>query len=167
MNELHSELENARNLSDVFELVKEAVRKTTGRSRAGLMLGLSEMGAGEAGFVGAYYPVDSNIIVVNRTILDRLAENNPKLYNPYAFNILLHEYLHSLGILDEELTRQKTYEITKKMLGEEHPATEIALDLGRIIPDVVYPEAGWQPEGGFAPVTIVKDFARSDTRYIS
>jgi predicted Zn-dependent protease with MMP-like domain len=166
MTELHSELENARNLSDVFELVKEAVRKTTGRSRAGLMLGLSEMGAGERGFVGAYYPVDSNIIVVNRTILERLAENNPKLYNPYAFNILLHEYLHSLGLLDEQLTRQKTYEITKKMLGEEHPATEIALDLGRIIPDVVYPEAGWQPDG-FAPVELVKDFARSDTRYIS
>jgi hypothetical protein len=166
MNELHAELEQAKDLSDIFELVKEAVRKTTGRSRAGLMLGLSDMGATSGGFVGAYYPVDSNIIVVNRTILERLAENNPSLYNPYAFHILLHEYIHSLGLLDEDLTRKKTYEITKEMLGEEHLATEIALDLGRIIPDVVYPQAGWQPEA-FAPVTIVKGFARSDTRYIS
>jgi hypothetical protein len=166
MSELRTELENAKNLSDVFELVKEAVRKTTGRSRAGLMLGLSEMGASGGGFVGAYYPVDSNIIVVNRTILDRLRENNPGLYNPYAFHVLLHEYLHSLGLLDEGLTRRKTYEITSATLGEKHPATEIALDLGKVIPDVVYPEAGWQPTE-FAPVELVRDFARSDTRYIS
>jgi hypothetical protein len=166
MNEFNEELENSRSLADIFELVKEAVRKTTGRSRAGLMLGLADLGGDMSGFVGAFYPVDSNIIVVNKTPLKRISETNPELYNPYAFHILLHEYLHSFGVLDEDLVRKKTYEISRKMFGEKHITTELAVDMNKFLPDLVYPEQGWQPQE-IPPIELVRDFAKSDTRYIT
>ena len=103
---------------DTFELVKDAVRRNEGRSRAGLMLGLQELGATQNGFIGAYYQVTSNIIVMNKTPIRRIIETNPKLLEPYSFHVLLHEYIHSLGFLDEEITKEKTYEITKKYFGQ-------------------------------------------------
>ena len=42
-----SELQGAKDLPDIFELVKTAVRRTTGLERGGLMLGMLEgLGAG-------------------------------------------------------------------------------------------------------------------------
>lgn len=166
MNEFNEELENSRSLADIFELVKEAVRKTTGRSRAGLMLGLTDLGGDTRGFIGAFYPVDSNIIVMNKTPLERISETNPELYKPYTFHILLHEYIHSLGILDEDLVRRKTYEISKEMFGEKHLATELAVDMGKFLPDFLYSEHGWQPRE-MPPIELVRDFAKSDTGYIA
>ncbi|MBN2014601.1 MAG: hypothetical protein JW778_05430 [Candidatus Altiarchaeota archaeon] len=166
MEEFLAELESSGSLSDVFELVKEAVRKTTGRSRAGLMLGLSELGVGSHGFIGAFYPLDSNIIVVNRTMLDRIVKKKPELYKPYVFHVLLHEYLHSLGLVDEGLTRRRTYEISRQIFGEKHEVTGLAADMGSFLPELIYPEYGWMPQE-FPPVELVRDFARSDTTYIA
>ena len=66
-----NDLEVEQNLIDIFENVKDAVRKSEGRSRAGLMLGIQELGSTLNGFIGAYYPVASNIIVINKTPLRR------------------------------------------------------------------------------------------------
>ena len=68
-----------QNIIETFEEVKKAVQKNEKRSRAGLMLGLQEIGASLDGFVGAYYPVASNIIIVNRTPLRRILETNKTL----------------------------------------------------------------------------------------
>ena len=113
-------LEETKGLSDIFELVKSGVRKVLGFGRAGLNLALSELGAPQGGFIGAFYPVGSNIIVMNKTPLRRLRETNPNLYKPYAFHILLHEYIHSLGMTDEQMTRKMAYEISRKLFGENH-----------------------------------------------
>lgn len=53
------------NLIESFELVKELVRKSEGCSRAGVMLGLQELGATLNRFIAADCPVYSNIIIVN------------------------------------------------------------------------------------------------------
>lgn len=143
-----------------FEGVKEMVRKTERRSRAGLMLGLQELGASMEGFIGGYYPVESNIIVMNRTPLRRIMETEPHLLAPYATHILLHEYIHSLGLLDEDLTRQKTYEVSEKYFGADHIVTEFARDMKRFYPSLVYPVSGFAPEGS-VPIEIVKGFDRS------
>ena len=60
-----SELSSAKDLADIFELVKVVVRKTTGKERPGLMLGLANLGGGPQGFVGAFFPIATNIIVMN------------------------------------------------------------------------------------------------------
>src|SRR5439155_1243429 len=93
-------LDQAQNLSDLFELVKRAVEAVLGRTRAGLMLALADLGNHPQGFLGAFYPVASNVIVMNKVPLLRIQETNPALYKPYAFYVLLHEYLHSLEFVD-------------------------------------------------------------------
>lgn len=158
-------LAEAESLADIFEVVKHAVRKAHKTGRAGLTLGLAELGGSDAGLVGAFYPFGSNIIVMNKTPLRRIMSSRPKLYKPYSFLILLHEYLHSLGYADEGFVRENAYRISLTLFGEEHLVTQIAEDLGRFLPELIYPSPGWQPTRSLA-IDMVKDFDRSSTEYI-
>jgi len=150
-------------LIESFEEVKDAVQKITRLSRAGLMLGLQELGSSIEGFIGAYFPVSSNIIVVNNTPIRRITETNPELLKPYGFNVLLHEYIHSLGFLNEEFTKQKTYEITKKYYGEKHIATKLSTDIKQFFPNLVYPIQGWLPPDETQTIKLIKGFDWSNT----
>ena len=147
-----------QSLIETFEEVKKAVQKNERRSRAGLMLGLQEIGASLDGFIGAYYPVASNIIIVNKTPLRRILETNKALLKPYAFHVLLHEYIHTLGYLDEETTGQKTYEISKKQFGENHIVTELSTNLRKFFPNLVYPIHGWIPQKETPVIELVQGF---------
>jgi hypothetical protein len=157
-----SQLDSAKDLADIFELVKRAVRKTTGRERSGLMLGLANLGGGPQGFVGAFFPIATNIIVMNSLPLRRIKETDPVLYKPYVFHILLHEYLHALGIIDESATRRKAYEISAATFGKDHPVTQFAADLSRFVPKLVYPIYGWRPQEDYQ-IELVRGFDRSST----
>jgi len=151
-------------LINTFEEVKEAVNKLEKRSRAGLMLGLQELGSSLNGFIGAYFPVSSNIIVINKSPLRRIINTNPKLIKPYGFHLLLHEYIHSLGFLNEQFTRQKTYEISKKYLGERHIATQLSINIEKFFPNLVYPNYGWRPSNNLPPIEIIQGFDKSNTQ---
>ena len=155
--------EITQNLIETFEEVKVAVQKNEGRSRGGLMLGLQEIGASLSGFIGAYYPVASNIIIVNKTPLRRILETNKALLKPYTFHVLLHEYIHSLGYLDEETTEQKTYEISKKQFGEHHIVTELSTNIKKFFPNLVYPIHGWIPLKETPRIELVPGFDFSDS----
>lgn len=157
-----TELETAKDLPDIFEIVKTVVRRTTGKERPGLMLGLANLGGGPQGFVGAFYPIATNIIVMNSLPLKRIKETDPALYKPYVFHILLHEYLHTLGIIDEAATRQRAYEISVRAFGKDHPVTQFAADLSRFVPKLVYPVYGWQPQEGYE-LELVRGFDKSST----
>ena len=158
-----SELSSAKDLADIFELVKVIVRKTIGKERPGLMLGLANLGGGPHGFVGAFFPIATNIIVMNSLPLKRIRETDPALYKPYVFHILLHEYLHTLGVIDEVATKRMAYEISAKTFGKEHPVTQFAVDLSRFVPKLVYPVYGWQPQEDYQ-LELVKGFDRSSTQ---
>jgi len=158
-------LDNAVTLADIFEVVKSAVVKSMGRSRGGLMLGLSDLGNHPQGFFGAFFPVGTNIIVMNKVPLQRIKDTQPELFKPYAFHVLLHEYLHTLGYLDENQVRRMVYEISDELFGQRHPATRIAKDTRRFFPNLVYPDLAWQPEG--LDIELVEDFDRSSASYIS
>lgn len=156
-------LEISESLSEIFELVKEVVRRTIKRERAGLMLGLADLGTKPGWFVGAFHPVGSNIIVMNKTPLRIIEAARPELYNSYCFHILLHEYLHTIGILDEEYAKELTYLTTRKVFGEYHPASLIAKDFSRFFPEMIY--AGLSSPG-MMEIDIVSDFDKSNTSYI-
>lgn len=147
-------------LIEIFESVKDVVKSTEGRSRSGLMLGLQELGSTLNGFIGAYYPISSNIIVMNKTPIRRIIETNSKLFNPYSFHVLLHEYIHSLGFLDESLTRKKTYDISKKKFGENHIITKLSVEMEKYFPNLVYPIQGWIPNNN-PLIEIVTGFDKS------
>ena len=152
-----------QSLIDNFELVKEAVSKSKSRSRAGLMLGLQELGSSLNGFIGAYYQIASNIIIVNSTPIRRIIETNLKLLQPYGFHVLLHEYIHSLGFLDEIITEKKTYEITKEFFGKDHIATKLSVNIKDFFPNLVYPIQGWIPQTGASKIKLVQGFDWSNT----
>jgi hypothetical protein len=159
---IDSQLDSVRDLPDIFETVKKTVRKSTGMERPGLMLGLANLGGGPEGLIGAFYPIATNIIVMNILPLKRIKETDPSLYKPYVFRILLHEYLHALGIIDEGATRKKAFEISAEIFGKDHVVTQLAADLSRFIPKLVYPVYGWQPPEEYQ-LELVKGFDRSST----
>ena len=101
-----SRLDASESLVDVFELVKESVKRFLGEHRAGLMLGMANLGMRRGSFVGAFHPIGSNIIVLNRAPFDAaLRVNDKRVFNGYCFHLLLHEYLHALGYVDEGQVR--------------------------------------------------------------
>jgi hypothetical protein len=148
-----------QHLVDVFELVKEVVRLREGVSRPGLALGLQELGMSWEGCIGAYYPITSNTIVMNKTLLRCISEVNETLLGPYAFHVLLHEYLHSLGYFDEEVIRRKIYEISKNLFGDKHLITQLSLDTTRFSPSIVYPIYGWIPPKEISPVELMHGYS--------
>ena len=52
------------------------------------------------------------------------------------FMVLVHEYLHSFGIVDEFQVRQMTYDLCSSLLGKEHLASIMAKE----DPSVLFPE---------------------------
>ena len=160
-------LEEAKTLADIFEIVKDVVRKVMNTGRAGLTLGLAELGGGEDFWVGAFYPVGSNTIIMNKTSLRRISETNPHLYNAYAFHIFLHEYLHSLGYIDEKQTKNLVYWISREIFGEDHVVTQMALDMRKFFPNLTYPMADYTPQNlETLELEMIRDFDRSSINYI-
>jgi len=154
-------------LADVFELVKLSVKKFLSRHRSGLMLGLADLGMKRGYFVGAFHLVGSNIIVMNRVPLETaLRTTDRRVFNAYCFHLLLHEYLHSLGYIDEEEVRELTREVCRLALGNGHPATVMA---ERGI-DFYFPKVTYFTRQFSLPrdieIELVKDFDRSSAGYI-
>jgi len=112
------------NFNQVFELVKKATEKTLKKHRAGLTLILAEL----PNFVGAYHVMGSNLIVMNKAILDGVADlaKSREELNSFIFSILTHEYLHSLGYVDEGVVRRLVRRISEENFGRYHLATRMA-----------------------------------------
>ncbi|MFH1256420.1 MAG: hypothetical protein V1494_03940 [Candidatus Diapherotrites archaeon] len=159
-------LDECVDLADIFELVKAAGEEVLGRSRAGLMLGLANMGGSRRFFLGAYYPVDSNMIVVNSFPLKMIKEKNPVLFKPYIFHILLHEYLHSLNYLDEGSVRELTYIICSKLFGKEHLTAKMSKDISKFMPQLADEAVEWVPEKE-PQIFVVEGFDKGHLTYVS
>src|ERR671925_37013 len=85
------EVDGATGYAELFRLVKRLVERRLGKSRAGIMLGLTRLGLSPAGFLGGYFVVGSNAIVLNRDVLEYVRQDQPEFHNAYAFHVLLHE----------------------------------------------------------------------------
>lgn len=165
-NRFSDQLENCSDYSDIFELVKTSVEKTLDKSRAGLMLGLANLGGSPGYFLGAYYTLDTNMIILNKYPLDRLAEKKPCLVKPYIFQVLLHEYIHTLGWHDEAKTRKLTHQICRQTLGDTHAATQMARDLSPFMPLLSNSQFGWSPQTE-PELQIVSGFDRGNLTYVA
>src|SRR5437667_107834 len=127
-------LDRSFNFSEVFQLVKKSVKTSIGKRRTGLMLGPADLPE----YIGAFHQMGSNFIVMNRSLLDQVTHlaKDRRYLNAYVFYTLLHEYLHTLGYVDEGEVRRLTRQICARVLGPDHPATRLAADG----PAVVFPE---------------------------
>jgi len=89
--------------------------------------GLNLILQGMPSSLGAYHILGSNIIVANRYILEYIKNTKSKEeYNSYVFAVLAHEYLHSLGIIDENKVRKMTYKLCLDIFGKDHISTKFA-----------------------------------------
>jgi hypothetical protein len=170
MARLLEQLDTSENFGDVFEIVKKSVRVQIGMERAGLMLVLADLPI----HLGAFHGVGTNQIVMNRTLLDRIvAAGHPRSYvNAFVYSILLHEYLHSLGVIDESEVRRMVNEISLKTFGPNHPASKIASQgPWSLLKGTHYVNTNVPNETEVdlrqRRAELVTDFDRSDRRYIS
>ncbi len=160
-------LDECDNLADIFELVKQSVKRFLHQHRAGLMLGLANLGMRRGFFVGAFHPIGSNIIVVNRAPFEvALRTTDKKVFNAYCYHLLLHEYLHSLGYLSEEHVRDLVHRVCSSALGKDNPATVMAeRGLAFYFPKVTYFTRS-TPIPRNLQIELIKDFDKSSVGYI-
>jgi len=115
--------------------------------------------------VGAYHPVGSNSIVMNRALL-QIVESTTKsrnVVNSFIYTILLHEYLHALGYEEESTVRPMVLNVTNESFGEHHTATHLArLGPWSILKGLPLDEL----EAPKRVIEIVKDLEEQDQRYI-
>lgn len=150
-----------KDFDETFELVKAVVLQKFKLHRAGLSLILQMMPSS----LGAYHMLGSNAIVVNTYLLTTLKKivKSTEEYNSYIFMVLAHEYLHSLGIINENTVRQMTFELCKWMLGDDHTATKMAKNG----PSTIYPELRSLMQSQFGrDFQVVRNFDRTNQTYI-
>jgi hypothetical protein len=157
-------------LPDIFEKVKKDVNDVFGQHRAGLNLGLADLGVIRGSFIGGMHFYPGNEIVMNKTPLKLLIKQHPyDIIWAYTYHILLHEYLHSLGILNEQRCRRATLEVTKEIFkDEDHPAHVMAKKgIGAYFSDLefIYAPPNRRPDG--ISVEYVKGFDRNSYSYYS
>jgi hypothetical protein len=124
ISKYREELEMAKNYAEVWQIVKNTVESSLGKSRGGMMLFLDDLPLQ----LGAYHPVGTNNIVLNRSLVEvvEASEKSKLIVNALIYNLLLHEYLHALGELSEAEVKRLVIVVAKKSFGEEHSATIIA-----------------------------------------
>jgi len=111
---------------------------------------------------------------MNRALLDQvIASGHPRSQiNAFVYSILLHEYLHSLGVVSEAEVRRLVNEVTLKTFGVGHPASTIAskgpwsmLAKHGFVDTELPSEIKLETEQ--RRVELISDFDRSDRSYIS
>jgi len=159
-----------KQMPDIFEKVKRDVTKETGRHRAGLSLGLIEMGMFHGGFIGGMFFSGGTMILMNITPLRIIVEQqSDEIIWAYVYHILLHEYLHSLGFLNERRCHEITLQISRNIFHDPtHPAVVLAeRGIGAYFPDLplIYAPPNFDPSS--SRIERVKDFDRESFRYFS
>ncbi len=159
--DLRARLERAESFGEIFSVVKRAVREVLGVRRAGLELLLVDL----PGEVGAMHQVGSNAIIMNRRHIQAIMKSsrNRLEVNSYIFLILLHEYLHSLGVLDEGEVAALSMKVIREALGEDHPAYKMA---PRKLAEIAEQLIGEDDLISLDNAEIIKDFDMENTQYI-
>jgi len=158
-----SKLDEAQGYGEVWELVKETVRNTLGERRVGMMLFLDDLPL----HVGAYHPLGTNNIVLNRAIIEIVegVTKSKRIVNAFVYTLLLHEYLHALGHIPESEVHSLVYQVSKESFGEQSTVSQIARRGLRYILENIPLDQIVTPSK--RAVEIVRDFDKTNHGYIS
>jgi hypothetical protein len=153
-------LENAASYSEVWDVVRDTVEFALHKRRGGMMLFLDDLPVQ----LGAYHPLGTNNIVLNRVLVQivETAIEKKRVVNALIYNLLLHEYLHALGQVSEVDVRGSVVEVARKCFGEDYIATQIAVRSPWALLKGIPLESVNVPN---RVMEIVKDFEKSD-KYI-
>ncbi len=156
----HERLDNAEDYAEVWQIVKDSVDLAFSKRRGSMMLFLDDLSLQ----VGAYHPVGTNNIVLNRRLVEivEASLSSKRLVNALVYNLLLHEYLHALGELSEVEVRRQVVIVASKCFGEDHDATVLARKSPWVLLREIPPEAVNAPK---RVMQIVRNFEKTD-KYI-
>ncbi len=145
----------------IFEQVKKDVRKITGKKRAGLSLKLAEIGMDQGRFIAGMHFSPGTDIVMNKAPLEILLIHQPyEIIWAYIYHILLHEYVHALGALNEMQCRDITLRVSEAIFKEtDHPAIILAKKgIGTYFPNLqlIYAPPDLQRDG--IPIEFIHGF---------
>jgi len=123
----HSVVESLDSVMDydrIFSIVKKSVKAVLGKERSGLGLALSDLPV----TLGAFWQVGGNYIVMNEVLVNAMSKiaKTTREFNSYVYTILTHEYLHSVGYIDEFQARQMTSLVARQTFGPDHPAVTMS-----------------------------------------
>ncbi len=154
-------LDNAKSYAEVWQIVKDTVAFAFEKRRGSMMLFLDDLPLQ----IGAYYPVGTNNIVLNRRLVDIVEAtlSDKQKVNALVYNLLLHEYLHALGELSEVEVRRQVLNVATKCFGEDHAATVLARKSPWVLLKDVPLEAAAAPK---RVMEIVRDFEETTGKYI-
>jgi hypothetical protein len=157
-------------IPSIFEKVRRDVKRVYNRRRAGLSLGLVDLGMSQGGFVGGLHFHPGTDIIMNVSPLKLIIETQPyEIVWAYTYHILLHEYIHSLGIIDEHRCRILTLKLTEEIFKDsDHPAVILAKNgIGSYIPtmELRYLPPEQKPEG--IKIEYLPEFDRESFEYYS
>ncbi len=151
-------LDQEMDYDGIFSIVRKSVRTVLNRERSGLGLILSDLPSA----LGAFWEVGGNYIVLNENLVEvmRRMAHSTREFNSYVFVVLAHEYLHSIGYIDEAEARKVTAFVTHRALGQDHPAAAMASgDMWQMFPFLRF--AG---EGRGRKAKVVGSFDSESTR---
>lgn len=154
-------LDRKMDYDKIFNVVKSTVRSVTGKERSGLGLALSDLPA----TLGAFWQVGGNYIVMNQVLIDAMSKltGSSREFNSFVYMILTHEYLHSLGFINEMEAREMTARVALKSFGKDHPAFTMSNgDLWSL-----YPQLRMLTGGTGQSMKIIGNFDSSSTSYIA
>jgi hypothetical protein len=156
--EFSQRLDNASNYSEVWQIVKDTTEAALSKRQRSMMLFLDDLPLQ----IGAYYPVGTNNIVLNRRLVEIVEAtlSDKRTVNALIFNLLLHEYLHALGELSEIEVRRQVVIVAAKTLGENHIATDLARKSPWILLKNIPAQAANSPK---RVMQIVRNFEKTDT----
>jgi hypothetical protein len=119
-----SRIDDAEGFSGVWEIVKETVKASLGEQRLGMLLFLDDLPL----HLGAYHPLGTNNIVLNRSLVNivEAVTKSKKMVNAFVYSMLTHEYLHALGHIPEAEVRSLVYDVSKNCFGDDHIVTTLA-----------------------------------------
>ncbi len=119
-----SRIDEAEGFNGVWEIVKETVKVTLGEKRLGMLLFLDDLPL----HLGAYHPLGTNNIVLNRSLVNivEAMTKSKKMMNAFVYSLLTHEYLHALGHISEVEVRSLVYDVSKACFGDDHLVTSLA-----------------------------------------
>jgi len=153
--------ENAKSYAKIWQVVKDSVDYAFEKRRGSMMLFLDDLPLQ----VGAYYPLGTNNIVLNRHLLDIVEAtiSDKRQVNALVYNLLLHEYLHALGELSEVEVKRQVVAVAAKCFDEDHAVTVLA----RKSPWVLLKDVPFEPSRAPKRVMqIVQDFEKSTDKYV-
>jgi hypothetical protein len=122
------------------------------------------------GFIGGMHFPPGTDIVMNKTPLTLIMETQSyEVIWAYTYHILLHEYVHSLGVWDEQQCRVITLRITEEIFEEaDHPALILAKNgIAAYFPnlEIIYRPPEQRPDG--IVIEYISGFDRESYSYYS